>query len=193
MKSEQETADETSRKRPIELAANKEDPESKKIQKIDSESLTSFEKNTVEVRWSPKDCDRKYIVRYLNEHNDFSYEDVEDWPTTLLPFHVFEPPAGEDNEPRIHHVVGAIWTADTFQLVGFYGSDSGDSHIELNGDKAYEFVQDLATLTGDLCDTIEPSLGDLFDDGSGTERDVRELSAELFKCPALETLYSDKQ
>jgi hypothetical protein len=58
-----------------------------------------------------------------------------------------------------------------------WGAEDGDGHVDFFGSKDFKHIEDLKPLSKILCTEICPELIDVFDDGSGDERDVIKVKA----------------
>jgi hypothetical protein len=151
--------------------------------------LRAFETGTTEATWNAEENeDRKYIVRHV--HGDTCCEspwsDVDNWPTVVLPtgFMVENGDGEETDEPQCNpmHIVGAVWLESDKSLVGLWGQNPDDSHLEFYCIDSYEFIEeDLNGLTGVLCTEICPELIDCFDDGSGKDRDPMKVTEAVLR------------
>ncbi len=156
-----------------------------------------FVTGTTESKWSSP-AERDYVLRYIHGETccDAPFDDIEDWPVITLPSSI-EWPKDEDDEDYDkdrtidYHVIGAVWTVDDGRLVGFWGVNEDDSHVDFYVVDDYEHAEeDLAELSGVLCGTICPPLADTFDDGSGIDRDGRKVPADLSTHELLDNLYA---
>eukprot|EP00656_Telonema_subtile_P016522 TRINITY_DN18730_c0_g1_i3.p1 TRINITY_DN18730_c0_g1~~TRINITY_DN18730_c0_g1_i3.p1 ORF type:complete len:196 (+),score=38.14 TRINITY_DN18730_c0_g1_i3:199-786(+) len=141
-----------------------------------------FQKNTTEATWTPEGTTRSYTLRWMTEKHDESFhanqtiKEDPSWPR----FTITRPSEDDENESDevINRVVGAVWTSDG-TLVAVWAEDEGDSHVSMYGQEGFEFAEpDLNEVTSELCSSIDESMGDVFDDGSGGEREA-ELGAEF--------------
>jgi hypothetical protein len=104
----------------------------------------------------------------------------------ILPWLLVDEP-GEENSYHKHTIIGAVWTQD-YQFVAFWSVNQDDGHVDFYGLKLFKHLSDFKNITRDFNHGLNESFHGLFDDGSGLERGVRELSDDQFKCPYLETL-----
>jgi hypothetical protein len=174
-----------------EASEDQSNPASKISKTEDNES--SFERMTTESEWSPADGGRTYMLRYIHGETccESPYADVDNWPTIS-----FTAPWGlEEVEGESPHdyelsVIGAIWVKESGKFVGFWGADEGDGHVYLICSKDYEYAkEDFEPLSGILCTEICPPMIDVFDDGSGKDRDVVLLDGEMIDHELLRNLY----
>lgn len=158
---------------------------------------TIFEQKTTEATWAPEgDSGREYKLRYIHAEDCCSPDSVDhpEWPSFSLPtdFEYYgneeREDATDDEEKADHPVLGAIWTSEGLLVAAWVYQQ--DSHVELFGKKDYEFIDDLEHVTRDLCVQICPEMCDVFDDGSGTTREVTKVLSRLLVCETLDGLYA---
>jgi hypothetical protein len=165
-------------------------------------STTIFEQKTTEGTWTKEGTDREYKIRYIHGEDCClpGIKALPEWPKFRLPSaldYYYGDEEREANTDQEHFedydVLGGIWDSSGKLVAAWVYHD--DSHVELFGKKDYEFIDDLETITGDLCETICPQMADVFDDGSGTEREVTKILDRLVVCEALDSLYliSDRE
>ena len=135
--------------------------------------------------------DREYKIRYINEEdcNSFHVDKFTEWPNLRLPSSKESDEGKADEEEcEDYPVLGAIWNTSGKLVAAWVFHD--DEHVELFGKKDFPFIDDLRTITYDLCKTICPDMGGVMDDGSGIERKVTKILDTLLDCEALDSLYS---
>ena len=155
-----------------------------------------FEQGTTEASWIPEgNPDRKYIIRYVNEDTccDFPWHDVKAWPKLSLSIAFDEDDDGTDIEPMKVAIIGAVWKEDSGELVAVWGEIIDDSHIEFFCDEDFMYAEELNEVTGKLTGEIAPATIDIFDDGSGGDREGTLVPGdELRSCKMLTELYKRK-
>lgn len=146
-------------------------------------SELTFASGTSETTWSPAGGDSgAYIVRHLLADKCCSgyYRSVNGWPKA--PAYDDENDE-EDEEEDALTVIGGVWEKATGKFVAFWGEDTDDNHIEFYARDDVDGISEaLEKITGDLCNKLCPPLRDVFDDGSGTTRDVTLVPAALLDC-----------
>jgi hypothetical protein len=176
-----DSLDQESRKR----AADGDESESNKTGR--TEGIRAFETGTFEATWNPEDEeDRKYIIRHVHGDTccDSAWAEAEKWPKVELPtgFMMEDDDGQETDEPQVNDmdIIGGVWLASDKSLVGLWGQNPDDGHLDFYCLDSYEFIEeDLNGLTGILCTEICPELIDCFDDGSGKDRDPRAVSESM--------------
>lgn len=161
-----------------------------KVSRRSEREQSSFEKGTTEAEWHPDDAeDRVYILRFLHGDTccDSPYADVEDWPNLSYT----QRADSDDDEDRAISlaVIGGVWLKSDGRFVAFWGADDGDSHVDFYCAKDYEHVEDLNPLSGILCEEICPPMIDVFDDGSGKDREPVLLDRSVLDHDVLSNLY----
>ncbi len=173
-------------------ADEKQEPSStsaKKASRKSKKEESSFEQGTTEKEWSASDSDTVYLLRFIHGDTccESPYSDVEDWPTIS-----FTQRIEEDDEDRnyVLSVIGGVWDKSSGKFVAFWGADEGDGHVDFYCTNDFDRVDDLSPLSGILCTEICPPMIDVFDDGSGKDRDPVLIEANLFDHELLSSLYA---
>ena len=159
---------------------------------------SSFEEGTTEAYWGPEGSEQnKYVLRHIHGETccESPYADVPDWPVLEW---IIEPGSEYDNEDgegrkRVLSVIAGVWVKETGKFVAFWAADENDdSHVEFYVRKDYEDLDDFPAISGLLCTEICPELIDVFDDGSGTDRDPIDTPESVFGNELLNNLYAAK-
>ncbi|RYH15020.1 hypothetical protein EON65_32545 [archaeon] len=170
---------------------------SSKAAKVTGEQ-SSFVKGTTEAVWKPRaegekeeetNEDREYILRFIHGDTccESPYADIEDWP--VLTYTTPSEDAGEEDHEYILSVIAGVWSKDTGKFVAFWGADEGDGHVDFYCSNDFEHVHEFNELSGILCTEICPPLIDVFDDGSGKDRDPVLIEPSVFTNELLNNLY----
>jgi hypothetical protein len=152
---------------------------------------SSFEEGTTVKEWSPTDADdRVYILRFIHGETccESPYAGVDDWPVIS-----YTEPSADEGEPDheyILHVIGAVWNKTDGKFIAFWGADEGDGHVDFYCANDFQHVEDLNPLSAVLCTEICPPMIDVFDDGSGKEREPKLLDPQILNHSLLTTLYA---
>ena len=128
-----------------------------------------FYQGTQGAVWEPEGSGRKYTLRHVPGDTccDFFWQRQEEWPTVVVP--ATGDDGGADSK---HHVIGGVWTEEG-ALVAVWGCNVEDSVVECFGLESFQYLEeDLNVVSRALNETICPELCDVFDDGSGIERDA---------------------
>jgi hypothetical protein len=153
---------------------------------------TSFEVGTTEAHWSPTDDahDSKYVLRFIHAETccESPYANIADWP--VICFSAKWSPEDESDYDYKLSVVAGLWLKESGKFIGFWGADEGDGHVDFYCRDDSENIEDLDIISGVLCTKICPELIDVFDDGSGSEREPRMIPVSVFTSSLLNNLYS---
>ena len=153
---------------------------------------SSFEEGTTEATWGLPGSEDKYMLRYIHEETCCSapYGEVADWP--VIEFTAKWSPEEEDSEDYDFclSVIAGLWVQSSGKFIGFWGADAGDGHVDFYCRDDCEVVDELGTVSAVLCEEIAPALIDVFDDGSGSEREPRLVPAAVFSNDLLNNMYS---
>lgn len=165
-----------------------------KVPKCD-EVTNCFVKGTTETTWSPADSDKEYTIRHIHGDTccESPYADVEDWPTISYSALWSQ---DEPDEPLYNYVlsvIAAVWEKDSGKFIAFWGADEGDGHVYFYLSKDVKNVEDFEPLSGILSTEICPPLIDVFDDGSGKDREPVMLDPALFEHEILTSIYARKE
>ena len=138
------------------------------------------------------DLGAKYIIRHIPGATccDSPYGDVADWP--ILTNYLIDEDADDEEGKREQSlaVIGGVWLADGGKFVAFWAADSNDDdHVYFLCQEGLEEDTVLQELSGRLCTEICPEMIDVFDDGSGKDRDPTPVPASVLAHPLLSALY----
>eukprot|EP00757_Euglenozoa_sp_SAG-D1_P017433 gene17432-767_t len=154
---------------------------------------SAFAKNTVESTWTGKLIVEGTAKQYKVRHpcaDKAAEVDADDFPSISLP----SPPDGQEDTPSFpseQHIFGAVWEADSGTLLGVWGMNPDDSHVEFFTADG-ESNTDMDDITGELTGSICEELIDTFDDGSGGDREPILISPTLLRSvEEVASLYQD--
>jgi hypothetical protein len=141
-----------------------------------SKSSSIFFKSTSQTEWEHEESGRKYVVRYVKGDicNNVPWIGLNQWVTIKIPSSNGDGEDGEEGDdgegPLLNFVIGIVSVVGG-DVVGVWGCDEGDGHIDLFVSKEYSFPSDFDDLSSHLCTEICPEMVDVFDDGSGIDRE----------------------
>ena len=79
------------------------------------------------------------------------------------------------------NVIAALWTKDSGAFVAFWAADENDDdHVDFYVREGFEDVDELGAVSAALCTEICAELVDVFDDGSGADRDPISTPQSVF-------------
>lgn len=151
----------------------------KSKEKPQQKGSSMFWKSTTHSLFIPNDCKnkRRYNLRYVKGDIccNVPWIGVDDWLSVEIP--------NDEEELILNHIIGIVSVVDDDDgkqnIVGVWGSDAGDGHIELYCIDTFEFISDFDELSTRLCTEICPEMRDVFDDGSGMDREPINIPASV--------------
>lgn len=171
-------------KKNIEKKKTKKDEKTKQVTQKKLGPSALFWKSTTQIEWSPdsETSSRSYTVRYVKGGvcTSVPWIGLDSWATVQIPEEAMSGQIQEDeNEELIlHYVIGVVTCSGDNgdkkkgDIVGIWASDAGDGHVEFYCDKDFKYSStDFNELSSQLCTEICPELADVFDDGSGIDRE----------------------
>lgn len=152
--------------------------------------MSVFEEGTTVTEWSPSGEGPQYILRHVHGETccDAPWDGMPDWPIIR---HLRQE-EGEPDYTYVLAVIAGLWDKDSGRFVAFWGSDEGDGHVDFYCRDDFEDISALEPLSGILSTELCPPLIDVFDDGSGKDRDPIAIPSSEFTNELLNNLYSSK-
>jgi hypothetical protein len=159
-----------------------------KITKTEQEK-SSFEKGTTEVNWGPESEKDKYIVRFIYGETccESPWGDAPDWPS-LTYKRINEDEDGEEYASR-QSVIAALWIKESGEFIAYWGVDDDDGHVDFFCKEGLKGTDGLDMVSGVLCTELCPELIDVFDDGSGKDREPTFVPSASFDVELLNKMY----
>eukprot|EP00522_Entomoneis_paludosa_P016531 CAMPEP_0172451314 /NCGR_PEP_ID=MMETSP1065-20121228/9409_1 /TAXON_ID=265537 /ORGANISM="Amphiprora paludosa, Strain CCMP125" /LENGTH=162 /DNA_ID=CAMNT_0013203263 /DNA_START=109 /DNA_END=597 /DNA_ORIENTATION=+ len=127
--------------------------------------------------------DHTYLMRYCKGDIccdtpwDVEEDQDNDWPCAKIKL-------PDRDEPVTFAILGAIWvqrTSTRHALVAVWAAELGDGHVDFLCARDYQTTAeaDLTEISTQLCEDICPEMADVFDDGSGLEREPLAVESDL--------------
>jgi hypothetical protein len=155
-----------------------------------SNQHSSFVKGTTQAVL-PADLGSKYIIRHIPGDTccNAPYGGVDDWPI-ITNYLINEDDEEGDTREQSLAVIGGVWLADGGKFVAFWAADANDDdHVYFLCQEGLEGDTVFHELSGRLCTEICPEMIDVFDDGSGKDREPLPVSEAVLAHTLLSTLY----